>query len=99
MFERHELLISPMLVLEIGYLFETGRITEQANPIIDYLKARIGLAVCPAPFADIARRALAETWTRDPFDRIITAQARFADAPLATKVRVIMDNYANAVWE
>jgi PIN domain nuclease of toxin-antitoxin system len=37
-------------------------------------------------------------WTRDPFDRLITAQAALGESTLLTKDDTIRTNYANAVW-
>lgn len=39
------------------------------------------------------------TWTRDPFDRMIAAQAIVADAPLVTADRTILANLPLAVWD
>ncbi len=39
------------------------------------------------------------SWTRDPFDRIITAQASLNEALLITKDGSIRKNYARAVWD
>ena len=43
--------------------------------------------------------AAEETWTRDPFDRVIVAQARLRGAPLLTKDRAIHAGYERAIWE
>jgi PIN domain nuclease of toxin-antitoxin system len=40
-----------------------------------------------------------QTWTRDPFDRIIVAQARLRGAPLLTKDRTIQTHHAEAFWD
>ena len=37
-------------------------------------------------------------WTRDPFDRLITAQAAVDDSPLLTKDDTIHTYYPKAVW-
>ena len=37
-------------------------------------------------------------WTRDPFDRLITAQAALDDSPLLTKDDTIHTYYPEAVW-
>jgi PIN domain nuclease of toxin-antitoxin system len=37
-------------------------------------------------------------WTRDPFDRLIVAQALLHDAPLITKDEHIRRHYAGALW-
>lgn len=39
-----------------------------------------------------------ESWTRDPFDRIITAQAAVSGAVLLTRDERIRANYRQAVW-
>ena len=39
-----------------------------------------------------------ETWTPDPFDRLIVAQARLLDASLITKDELIHKHYKKAIW-
>ena len=91
--------ISPMAVVELQYLYEIQRITVPPQEILVKLNAEIGLTVCDHPFPIIAEIALQETWTRDPFDRIIVAHARANGmAPLLTKDEVIRANYENARW-
>ena len=79
------------------YLHEIKRIKVPARRIVDSLAAEIGLKICDAPFADVARKALDERWTRDPFDRLIVAQARLHAARLITKDRVLRSRYAQAL--
>lgn len=91
--------ISPMAVVELQYLFEIKRITVSPQEILVKLNAEIGLTVCDHPFPIVAEVALGETWTRDPFDRIIVAHARANGmAPLLTKDERIRQNYLNARW-
>ena len=96
---RSELLVSPMAVLELEYLFEVGRISEPAASILDALGAELGVRECDLPFAAVVRRALSQSWTREPFDRVIVAQAAARDAPLLTRDESILDNYPKAVWD
>jgi PIN domain nuclease of toxin-antitoxin system len=42
--------------------------------------------------------ALAESWTRDPFDRLIVARARATELPLLTKDMKIHAHFKAAVW-
>jgi PIN domain nuclease of toxin-antitoxin system len=56
----------------------------------------IGLRVCDRPFSDVARQAAIEGWTRDPFDRLIVAQARLAKAALITRDTTMHANYAKS---
>lgn len=60
--------ISPMVRLELRYLFEIGRVGQPPLPVIDVLEATLGLMVCKAVFPAIVREAELQTWTRDPFD-------------------------------
>jgi PIN domain nuclease of toxin-antitoxin system len=91
--------ISPMAIVELQYLYEIQRIIIKPQEILVKLNAEIGLTVCDYPFPIIAEMALGETWTRDPFDRIIVAHAKAnGAAPLLTKDEVIRANYHNARW-
>ncbi|MEQ1908793.1 MAG: type II toxin-antitoxin system VapC family toxin, partial [Vicinamibacterales bacterium] len=92
--EADELLISPAVVLELQYLYETKRVGEKANGVVEDLRHRLGLHVCDLPFVDVASRALEFSWTRDPFDRLIVAQAAVRDAKLVTKDRVLRKRYS-----
>jgi len=94
-----ELLVSPMVVLELQYLFEIGRTTEPAETVVSYLQGRIGLQVCDKPFAKVILSALGNDWTRDPFDRIIVAQAALDDSRLLSKDAVIRARYPRAFWQ
>ena len=91
--------ISPMAVVELQYLYDVRRIIVKPQEILVKLSAEIGLTVCDHPFPIIAEIALGETWTRDPFDRIIVAHAKAnGAAPLLTKDEVIRAHYPNARW-
>lgn len=96
--ESSDLLISPVVLLELEYLFETKRATEQAERVVEALASSIGLRLCPVLFETVVRAALRQSWTRDPFDRVIVAQAAVQDAPLITKDRSIRRHYASSVW-
>lgn len=96
--EEEILTISPMVLLELAYLKEIGRISYSPMEIVGYLADRIDLRTDEISFLPIAERSLGYTWTRDPFDRIITAQADFHEAGLLTRDRTIRDNYPRAVW-
>jgi len=97
--ETNDLFISPMVTLELEYLYETGRIRDRSRVICDSLDQAVGLRVSEEPFAAVVRVSLDQTWTRDPFDRLIVAQAKLADAPLLTKDSEIIKQYKNAFWD
>ena len=97
--DGNELLMSPMVGLELQYLHEIGKTTDPADAVINTLSAAIGLRFCDLAFAEVSRASWAETWTRDPFDRIIVAQARLRGEPLITRDRTIRRRYARALWD
>jgi PIN domain nuclease of toxin-antitoxin system len=90
--------ISPMVRLELQYLFEIGRVGEPARSVVDALAGTLGLTVCTASFPHVVYGAEGLDWTRDPFDRLIVAQAALQDAPLITKDGTLQANYPRAVW-
>lgn len=96
--EEADLLVSPAVVLELQYLYETKRVADNAELVVEDLRHRLGVRVCDLPFPDVARRALALSWTRDPFDRLIVAQAAIRDATLVTKDRALRKRYGASVW-
>jgi PIN domain nuclease of toxin-antitoxin system len=50
------------------------------------------------PFRTIVDQAIAEDWTRDPFDRLIVANAKAAGAVLVTRDERIRGHYSRALW-
>ena len=96
--EDNPVLVSPMVALELEYLFETGRISEPARVVLQALGRDIGLRLCDLPFADVAGAAMRQSWTRDPFDRIIVAQAALRRTSLITKDADIRAHYDRALW-
>ena len=95
---NHELIISPMVYLEIQYLYEIKRVKLGAAKIIDYLVTKLGLTVSNESFMQITQIASAMNWTRDPFDRIIVANAKMHEALLLTKDESIQRHYKHAIW-
>jgi PIN domain nuclease of toxin-antitoxin system len=96
--ESSQLLISPMVELELEFLHESGRTTEPGDTVVRALETDIGLTRCGLPFAQVVATSIREDWTRDPFDRLIVAQARTRRLPLLTKDRTIRDHYPEAIW-
>jgi len=96
--EGEELVISPMVELELQYLYESGRTTQPGRVVVDALDGEIGLSRCGLPFGQVVAAALDQDWTRDPFDRVIVAQARARRLPLLTRDQTIRDHYREAIW-
>ncbi len=97
--DHAHLVYSPVSGLEITYLYEIGRVTVSSQTILDYLRDRIGLTPDDTPFLVVAREAERLSWTRDPFDRMITAAAAVHGHPLVTADEAIRSHYEGAVWE
>ena len=93
-----ELLISPMVRLELQYLYEIRRVTQPAAVVIDALRNELDLQFCEAAFEKVVEEAAKQSWTRDPFDRMIVAQAALRNSVLVTKDEVIHEQYAQALW-
>ncbi len=93
---ENEIYVSAVVRLELQYLKEIERITANANEIVLDLSNRIGLKICDKSFNSIINRSMDLIWTRDPFDRIIVANAALNNVPLLTKDRKILDHYDKA---
>lgn len=96
--ETEQLVMSPMVGLELQFLFERGRMKPTVAEVLSALSTETGLTVCDLAFPLVASRARDERWTRDPFDRLIVAQAAVRGAPLLTRDAGMQAHYARAVW-
>lgn len=90
--------ISPLVLLEMQYLYELGRLKEPPVLLMKELEMALGLRIINDPVENLVLASLSLNWTRDPFDRLIVAQAEMHQAPLITKDRTIRQNYRQAVW-
>lgn len=91
-------LISPIVLLDLQFLYDIGRAREPAPRVLETLSRDIGLSVSDLPFATVVEEALSQSWLRDPFDRLIVAHAAASDAPLITKDEKIRRHYKRAIW-
>lgn len=92
------LVLSPFVSLELQFLYEVGKINAPAKAVIDELAPKLELVISDPPSALICEVAATLDWTRDPFDRLIAAQAAATDTPLMTKDRTIRKNLPQAWW-
>jgi PIN domain nuclease of toxin-antitoxin system len=96
---EHEPRVSPLVALELAYMHEIGRARDPVPMMMAALRQSIGLEIAEAGLAELTQAALGLSWTRDPFDRLIAAQAIVADTPLLTADRTILDNLPLATWD
>lgn len=95
---ENEILISPIVRLELQYLYEIDRVKEPANDIVADLSDRIGIRVCEKDFNAVVSQAITIKWTRDPFDRVIVAHAELNNNILISKDQNILEHYTHARW-
>ena len=97
--QRSSLLVSPMVLLELEFLYDLRRVTLRSREIQLKLEKEAGVQVCELSFREIAATAIDEGWTTDPFDRIIVAHAKangFA-APVSADEE-FATHYRRTVW-
>ena len=95
---ENEIRISPIVRLELQYLYEIERVREPTQVIVADLADRIGMRVCDKDINAVISQAIPLKWTRDPFDRVIVAQAALNDNILISKDQNILDHYLHARW-
>ena len=96
--ETDRLVISPIVQLELTYLHEIERLTVGGADIVGDLGSRIGLTISDQSLLSVVHAAAGLTWTRDPFDRLIVADALAASCSLLTKDEAIRQHVATARW-
>ena len=96
--EENDLLISPAVLLELQFLKEIKRITADPMLVFQTLEETVDLQLCGMDFSKVVIGALSQSWTRDPFDRLIAAQASVRNELLLTKDKTIRRNCATACW-
>jgi PIN domain nuclease of toxin-antitoxin system len=92
------LALSPFVRLELQCLYEVKKISVPAQAIVDELVPGLEMVLTDPPSAQICQAAVALNWTRDPFDRLISAHAVSSGATLVTKDRVIRSHLPLAWW-
>lgn len=85
--------ISPVTLLEIQYLAEIGRLSV-VNPEFTYkILQDERFIVDEISLVALMKAALELVWTRDPFDRLISAHSAARRVPLCTVDRTIVKNH------
>lgn len=96
--EAEQLGLSPFVRLELQYLYEVGRVSVPAQAIVDDVAPKLELVLTDPPSAQVCQAAETLSWTRDPFDRLISAQAITSDTNLVTKDGIIRKHLPLAWW-
>lgn len=69
-----------------------------AQAIVEEVAPKLELVLTDPPSAQVCQAAVQLSWTHDPFDRLISAQAITSDTNLVTKDRVIREHLPLAWW-
>jgi PIN domain nuclease of toxin-antitoxin system len=87
-----------MITLELQYLYEIGKERDTPDKVMSGVRSLTELHQSTSRFDEVIERAMSLTWTRDPFDRLIVAEAMCNDASLVTADENIRKHYMQAVW-
>lgn len=88
--EVDPIVVSPIVELEVTYLHEIGRLGFDGVSLLDLL-APLGARRSDAPFDHVVGVAHGLTWTRDPFDRLLVADAIASADVLVTRDQRLLD--------
>jgi len=89
--------VSPVSLLELQFLAEVGRLELDAAGFVDTLLTDGRFIVDEVPLMALTRHALALTWTRDPFDRLLSAHSTARRVPLVTLDRGLLEHHRDVV--
>ena len=95
---RAQLVLSPFVLLELQTLFEIGRLREAGRWILESLGEDHGVQLATQGLDAATERAVDLTFTRDPFDRLISAHALSASAVLLTADQDLLRHVSCARW-
>lgn len=95
---RSELVLSPFVPVELEILVEIEKIALDVDRLVRDLTADFDVQFSSASTVAIMEQARKFAWTRDPFDRLIVANAMADGAKLVTADGHIGAHFKDAVW-
>lgn len=96
--EQENVVMSPICVLELHFLYKIGRLKQNSDSIFSFLKNTLNINLSTTSYENIIKGALNLDWTRDIFDRLIVGECIANGAKLITKDTHILENYSGAIW-
>ena len=91
--------VSPISLLEAQYLAEVGRIEIENPEFTETLLNDPRFLVDEVPLLSLIRQAMQISWTRDPFDRLLSAHSAARRTPLCSVDRAVLENHSPVVRE
>lgn len=76
--------VSPVSFLEIQFLAEAGKLDVENPAFTETVMSDPRFVVDEVSLLALVRHAIAATWTRDPFDRLLAAHSGARRVPLCT---------------
>lgn len=86
--------VSPVSFLEVQYLGEVGKLEVKMDAFSAAVMDDPRFLVDELPLLALIQRALPLSWTRDPFDRLLTAHSAARSKPLCSVDRLIRKHHA-----
>ena len=93
--EFYDFLTFSFFAVQIGATFFPS--SNPTSSLLATLAQDFGVMIASEKFSAVALHSLSMSFTRDPFDRLITAHASLIKAPLITLDSRILDNYLGAL--
>lgn len=91
--------VSPLSFLEIQYLSEVGRVEVDIEAFTTAVMEDPRFVVDEVPLVALMRHSLSLGWTRDPFDRLLSAHSAARRVPLCSADRRIREHHQFTVPE
>jgi len=85
--------VSPVSLLEIQFLTESGKMKSQTPQLADAIMSDIRFSVDEVSLVALVQKSLQLGWTRDPFDRLIAAHSLVRRIPLCSVDEIILKNH------
>lgn len=91
--------VSPLSFLEVQYLSEVGKVEVDIGAFTAAVMNDPRFVVDEVPLVPLVLQALTLGWTRDPFDRLLSAHSAVRRAPLCSTDRRIREHHRLVVAE
>lgn len=91
--------VSPLSFLEVQYLAEAGKVEVDSDAFTAAVMNDPRFVVDEVPLVALVLQSLPLVWTRDPFDRLLSAHSAARRVPLCTTDRRIREHHRLVVPE